>query len=81
MGTVAPQRAANLRAEVQLTIGKMPGVMGFSIPAAAQASLKRKKVSASKKNCVIASSAPASNLRLSQSTLLCNDSDSGCGSG
>ncbi len=43
-------------------------MIGASMPAAAQASRKRKKVSASKKNWVMAECAPASILRFSQST-------------
>ena len=41
----------------------IPGTISASIPAAATASRKRKKVSGSKKNCVIARVAPASSLR------------------
>ena len=51
----------------QFSIGRIPGTIGAVMPALTQASLKRRKSSASKKNCVIASLAPASIFRLSQS--------------
>jgi hypothetical protein len=40
--------------------GRMPGMIGASMPAAAAASRKRRKASGEKKNCVIARDAPAS---------------------
>ena len=40
-GTLAQQRVANFRAPAQLWIGRMPGMIGASIPAAAAASRKR----------------------------------------
>ncbi len=56
-------------------------MIGASIPAAAHASRKRKKVSARKKNWVMAEVAPASILRLSQATSAAVPPLSGCASG
>ena len=56
-------------------------MIGAVIPAFTQASRKRKKVSASKKNWVIALVAPASILRFSQVTSAVLSAASGCGSG
>ena len=76
-----PQEVANLRAPAQFSTGSTPGMTGTVIPASAQASRNRRKVSASKKNCVIASEAPASILRLSQSISARSSAASGCFSG
>ena len=51
---LAPQLAENSIARVKLVIGRMPGTIGTSIPALTQASRKRKKVSTSKTNWVMA---------------------------
>ncbi len=74
-GFVQPLRAHGRRSgrrtssrPSQLVIGRMPGMIGAVMPASAQASRKRRKVSASKKNWVMALEAPASILRLSQCT-------------
>ncbi len=61
--------------------GMIPGTISASIPAARQASWKRKKVSGSKKNWVIARVAPASSLRLRLSRSAAGLAASGCVSG
>ena len=80
-GTRVPQVAANRLAPAQPWIGRMPGMIGASMPAAAHLSRNRKNVSASKKNCVIALVAPASILRFSQATSASVPLLSGWGSG
>ncbi len=77
----APQRAAKAFAPAQLPIGRIPGMIGAVMPARSQASRKRRKVSASKKNWVMALLAPASILRFSQVTSAPLSAASGCGSG
>ena len=69
------------RTPFQLLIAQDAGDDGAVMPEAAQASRKRKKVSASKKNWVMAELAPASILRFRKSTQSCIDCASGCGSG
>ena len=56
----------NAGCQPSFRLAEMPGMIGASIPAFTQASRKRKNVSASKKNWVMAAVAPASSLRLSQ---------------
>src|SRR3546814_3566000 len=61
--------------------GRMPGMIGASIPAAAAASRQRRKLSGEKQSCVIARVAPASRLRLRLSRSDCGHVASGCVSG
>ncbi len=80
-GTLVPQRLANFSMCGKRVIGRMPGTISASMPAAAHWSRKRRKMSVSKKNCVIARLAPASIFarRLSRSNFALGAS--GCTSG
>ena len=62
-------------------MGRMPGTTADSMPAAPQRSRNLKNESTSKKNCVMARVAPASNLRFRLSRSLAAHLASGCVSG
>ena len=80
-GTDALQRPAKFTILAKFSTGRMPGWIGAEIPAAAQASRKRRKSSLSKKNCVSAMPAPASSLRFRFSMSASALAASGCTSG
>ncbi|GAV32722.1 hypothetical protein ROTAS13_00359 [Roseomonas sp. TAS13] len=80
-GTEAPIRAEKFRIWLKFETGMMPGTIGTEMPAASARSMKRRKVSVSKKYWVIARVAPASILRFRLSRSASAERAEGCVSG